>query len=92
MKKPQLPKTYIARDRSGIVWLFPDKPIKDEIRGKWVSSTFRIHLDGTLTAPEHRGQLEPHWEDEEPLEVAICLVPYNSVNVEDVTRIDILTR
>ena len=92
MKKIALPKYYVARDKAGVVWLFADKPVKVEEAGVWYNKYFRVMLPGTLSAPEHREKLEPHWEDEEPLEVAVSLVPYNEVNPDDITRIDILTR
>lgn len=92
MKKLSLPKYYVARDKQGIVWLFADKPVKVEETGSWYGKHFRLMLPGTLSAPEHRGKLEPHWEDEEPLEVAVALVPYNEVNPDDITRVDIVTR
>ena len=92
MKRPDLPKYYIARDRSGIVWLFPDKPVKDEISGRWCSRTFRIHLEGTLSMPEHGKKLQPHWEDKEPIEIALLVIPFGEVDSNAISRIDILTR
>ena len=86
-----LPKYYVARDKRGIVWLFADKPIKVEKEGSWYSKHFRLMLPGTISSPEHREMLEPHWEDEEPLEVTLCLFPYDKVNMDEITRIDILT-
>lgn len=90
--KLALPKYYVARDKQGIVWLFTDKPIKVEEAGAWYSKHFRLLLPGTLSSPEHRGKLEPHWEDEEPLEVAVCLYPYDEVPADEITRVDILRR
>lgn len=92
MKELAIPKYYVARDRQGIVWLFADKPVKVKEAGAWYSRHFRLMLPGTLSAPEHCEKLEPHWEDEEPLEVAVCLCPYDEVNTDDISRIDILTR
>lgn len=98
MKKPEIPKYYVARDKRGLVWLFADKPIKVEEagewynKGAWYSNHFSMLLSGTLSAPEHRGMLEPHWEDDEPLEVAICLLPYDALNPLESFRIEILTR
>ncbi len=92
MKKIALPKYYVARDKRGFVWLFADKPIKVEEAGEWYNKHFRLLLSGTLSVPEHGRKLEPHWEDEEPLEVAVCLFPYDAVNPDKISRIDILTR
>lgn len=92
MKKIALPKYYVARDKRGIVWLFADKPVKVKEAGEWYSRLFRLMLPGTLSESEHRGKLEPHWEDEEPLEVAVCLYPYDEVPIDEITRVDILRR
>lgn len=90
--KLKLPKYYVARDKAGIVWLFADKPVKVEEAGVWYNKYFRVMLSGTLSAPEHRGRLEPHWEDDEPIEVAVCLYPHDAVPTDEITRVDILKR
>jgi hypothetical protein len=97
MKKPEVTKYYVARDKNGGVFLFNNKPIKSKERGFWTvdgklsDHNLMLRIAGALSLIEH-GEVVPHWEDDEPMEVALALVPYDSVRVELVTEVKILTR
>lgn len=97
MKKPEVTKYYVARDKNGGVFLFNNKPVKSKEQGFWEidgelsARNLMLRLDGALSLSDH-GNVIPHWEDDEPMEVALALIPYDSVRVELVTEVKILTR
>lgn len=97
MKKPEVTKYYVARNKNGSVFLFNNKPVKSKEQGFWVidgkpsADNLMLRLDGALSMPEN-GHVIPHWEDDEPTLVALALIPYESIEPELVTEIRILTR
>lgn len=97
MKKPEVTKYYVARDENGYVFLYNNKPVKSKEDGVWVidgkmsAGNLLLRLDGALSMSEH-GHIMPHWEDDEPMEVALALVPYESIKPELVAEVKILTR
>lgn len=97
MKKPEVTKYYVARDKNGGVFLYNNKPVKSEEQGVWTidgrlsDHNLMLRLDGALSLSEH-GNAIPHWEDDEPMAVALALIPYDSVKVDLVTEVKILTR
>lgn len=97
MKKPEVTKYYVARNKNGDVFLFNNKPVKSKKQGFWKIDgrpsprNLMLHLEGALSMSEH-GHVTPHWEDDEPTLVALALIPYESIEPELVTEIRILTR
>ena len=97
MKKPEITKYYVARNKNGSVFLYNKKPIKSEKQGSWKidgrpsAVNLMLLLKGALSMSE-QGNVTPHWEDNEPTLVALALVPYESIKPELVTEIRILTR
>ena len=97
MKKPEVTKYYVARNKNGGVFLFNNKPVKSKEIGAWkidgkvTSGNLMLHLEGALSIEEH-GHVIPHWEDDEPIAVTLALIPYESIEPELVTEIRILTR
>lgn len=97
MKKPEVTKYYVARNKNGNVYLFNNKPVKSKKQGFWKIDGRPSHdnlmllLEGALSMPKF-GDVIPHWEDDEPTLVALALVPYESIEPELVTEIRILTR
>ena len=96
MKKPEVTKYYVARNKNGGVYLFNNKPVKSKhgfwkIDGKVSADNLMLHIEGALSMPEN-GHVIPHWEDEDPILVALALVPYESIEPELISEIRILTR
>lgn len=97
MKKPEVTKYYVARDKNGGVYLYNNKPVKSEEEGFWKidgrpsADNLMLLLEGALSMPEN-GHVTPHWEDDEPTLVALALIPYESIEPELVTEVKILTR
>lgn len=97
MKKPEVTKYYVARNKNGGVFLFNNKPVKSKKGGLWVidgeisPDNLMLQLQGALSMHDH-GHVIPHWEDNEPTLVALALIPYESIEPELVTEIRILTR
>lgn len=97
MKKPEVTKYYVARNKNGSVFLFNNKPVKSKKQGFWKidgrpsADNLMLLLEGALTMPEN-GPVTPHWEDDEPTLVTLALIPYESIEPELVTEIRILTR
>ena len=97
MKKPEVTKYYVARNKNGSVFLFNNKPVKSKKQGFWkIDGTpspknLMILLEGAVSFDEF-GAVTPHWEDDEPMLVALALIPYESIEPELVTEIRILTR
>lgn len=97
MKKPEVTKYYVARNKNGGVYLFNKKPFKSKKHGFWkidgtpAPDNLMIRLEGALSWGEY-GDVIPHWEDDEPLAVTISLIPYNKIEADLVTVIKILTR
>lgn len=97
MKKPEVTKYYVARNKNGSVFLFNNKPVKSKKQGFWKidgeisTDNLMLLLEGALSMPEN-GPVIPHWEDDEPTLVALALIPYESIEPELVTEIRILTR
>lgn len=97
MKKPEVTKYYVARDKNGGVFLYNNKPVKSKEDGFWKidgelsSHNLMLRLDGALSLSDH-GNVIPHWEDDEPMEVALALIPYESIKTELVIETRILTR
>lgn len=97
MKKPEVTRYYVARNKNGSVFLFNNKPVKSKKQGFWKidgkpsADNLMLHLDGALSMIEH-GYITPHWEDDEPLAVSLALIPYESIEPELVTEVRILTR
>lgn len=97
MKKPEVTKYYVARNKNGSVYLFNNKPVKSKKHGFWKidgrpsADNLMLLLEGALSMPEN-GHVIPHWEDDEPTLVALALIPYESIEPELVTEIRILTR
>ena len=61
-------KAWIARDWSGVVYLYPLKPHKKSIRWNSVAQAYQF-IDDRLLPPD----LNPQWEDDEPIEVEISI-------------------
>ena len=97
MKKPEVTKYYVARDKNGDVFLYTYKPVKSKEEGFWVlggkpsPGDLALRLDGALSLSEN-GHIIPHWEDDEPILVALALIPYESIKPELVIETRILTR
>jgi len=97
MKKPEVTKYYVARNKNGRVFLYNNKPVKSKKQGFWKvggeisPDNLMLHLEGALSMGDH-GHVIPHWEDDEPMLVALALIPYESIKPELVTEIRILTR
>lgn len=97
MKKPEVTRYYVARNKDGGVFLYNNKPFKSKKQGFWKingkpsADNLMLHLAGALCMSEH-GHVTPHWEDDEPMLVALALIPYESIEPELVTEIRILTR
>lgn len=97
MKKPEIAKYYVARNKNGSVFLFNKKPVKSKKQGFWKidgrpsADNLMLLLKGALSMPD-KVMSSPHWEDNEPTLVALALVPYESIKPELVTEIRILTR
>lgn len=97
MKKPEVTKYYVARNKNGGVFLFNKKPVKSQKQGFWKidgrpsADNLMLLLEGALSMPEN-GHVTPHWEDDEPTLVALALIPYESIEPELVTEVKILTR
>ena len=97
MKKPEVTKYYVARNKNGSVFLFNNKPVKSKKQGFWKidgrpsADNLMLLLEGALSMPEN-GHVIPHWEDDEPMAVTLALIPYESIKPELVTEIRILTR
>lgn len=86
MKKPEITKYYVARNKNGSVFLYNKKPIKSKEQGFWKidgrpsADNLMLLLKGALCMPE-QGNVVPHWEDNEPTLVALALVPYESIRI-----------
>ena len=97
MKKPEITKYYVARNKNGRVYLFNNKPVKSKKHGLWLidgeisPDNLMLHLEGAISMGDH-GDVIPHWEDDEPMAVTLALIPYESIKPELVTEIRILTR
>ena len=61
-------KAWIARDWSGVVYLYPLKPQKGKLRWESVAQAYQ-YIDDRLLPPD----INPQWEDEEPIEVEITI-------------------
>jgi len=60
-------KGWIARDKSGEINLYLDKPVKAEYFPFWeADKTFMEILESDLPS-----DINPQWEDEEPIEVNV---------------------
>lgn len=96
MKKPEVTKYYVARDKSGAVYLYNNKPVKLEEEGFWQvdgklsNHNLMLRLDGAFSIGDN-GHIMPHWEDDEPMLVALALIPYESIKPE-LVKTRILTR
>ena len=97
MKKPEVTKYYVARNKNGRVFLYNNKPVKSKKQGFWkidgeiTLDNLMLPLDGALCISGH-GFITPHWEDDEPMAVTLALIPYESIEPELVTEVRILTR
>lgn len=97
MKKPEVTKYYVARDKNGGVFLYNNKPVKSKEEGIWMvdgklsARNLMLPLDGALSMSEN-GHIIPHWEDDEPMLVALALIPYESIKPELVIETRIFTR
>ena len=61
-------KAYIARDKSGDIYMSTEKPRKAQ--GVWSASLWRaIHIYNS-DLPEG---INPQWEDDEPIEVELTI-------------------
>lgn len=59
-------KAWIARDWSGVVYLYPLKPQRGQFRWESVAQAYQF-IDDRLLPPG----INPQWEDEEPIKVNI---------------------
>ena len=59
-------KAWIARDWSGVVYLYPLKPQKEQLRWESVAQAYQF-IDDRLLPPD----INPQWSDEEPIEVNV---------------------
>lgn len=59
-------KAWIARDWSGVVYLYPLKPQKKRLRWDSVSQAYQF-IDDRLLPPD----INPQWSDEKPIEVNV---------------------
>ena len=59
-------KAWAARDWSGVVYLYPLKPQKGQLRWESVAQAYQF-VDDRLLPPD----INPQWEDEEPIEVNV---------------------
>ena len=59
-------KAYIARDWSGVVYLYPLKPQKGQFRWESVAQSYQF-IDDRLLPPD----INPQWEDDEPIKVEL---------------------
>lgn len=59
-------KGYVARDWSGVVYLYPLKPQKGQLWWKSVTQAYQF-VDDRLLPPD----INPQWSDEEPIEVEL---------------------
>lgn len=59
-------KAWIARDWSGVVYLYPLKPQKEQLRWESVAQAYQF-IDDRLLPPD----INPQWGDKEPIEVEI---------------------
>ena len=59
-------KAWIARDWSGVVYLYPLKPQKEQLRWESVAQAYQF-VDDRLLPPD----INPQWEDEEPIKVNV---------------------
>ena len=59
---------FIATDSDGEIWLYTEKPEKNEEMGYWFSSGKDYHTDFIEDLFPH---LSPKWTDEEPIQIEI---------------------
>lgn len=59
-------KAWIARDWCGVVYLYPLKPQKGQLRWESVAQAYQF-VDDRLLPPD----INPQWEDEEPIKVNV---------------------
>ena len=65
-------KAWIARDWSGVVYLYPLKPQKGQLRWESVAQAYQF-IDDRLLPPD----INPQWGDEKPIEVEITISKVN---------------
>lgn len=68
-------KGYVARDKDGNAFLFKNKPYKDFIAWKEDSDEFILFMDNNNLPSD----INPQWEDEEPIEVEINITKVSDV-------------
>ena len=68
-------KAWVTKDKDGDVFLFwKDKPYKDEVTNAWTNKSVTCEsLDEYSPFHDILDNLDPHWEDEEPIEVDITI-------------------
>lgn len=59
-------KGYVARDWSGVVYLYPLKPQKEQLRWECIAQAYQF-IDDRLLPPD----INPQWGDEEPIKVNV---------------------
>lgn len=67
MKKQNNMKAWIARDKDERIWLFEMEPIKNKRLDIWQCTDGRCFILSSDEIPD----INPQWEDEEPIEVEI---------------------
>lgn len=58
---------WLARDRSGELYIYENKPYKDEKNGIWTDGCTNVESEQLCVVSFH----EVRWEDEEPRELIL---------------------
>lgn len=64
-------KAWITRDRNGILSIFNAKPIRNKDLGYWHVGEIKIGYFCWGLSPNDIPNINPQWEDDEPIEVEI---------------------